>query len=345
MPIIALFATALSLQNCTVGATLVSSQQVTVTHEHRVHLPASMYSPGSNNTPMLEKKGDITLAVDMTDSGNNTNNDSNPEGIVTNITEGITHQNISETKTFSINGGYALTDKIGLTASISTGRNKEEYRPYIESWNLTKEIYTYEYWAGIPLGWDEWIGGTWYSTEQIQTINDYQKVSKSLTSSYRYFDSELAIGKYTNKNKVKTGLYGGLGFAQNQREGHLNRGFIPEAYGRHEASIFKMFVLPSAAFRSGWIEFGASMKGSFLHYNLKSSAFGDRQYAAESENLFFMEPAMFLRIGPRAFRVNLEQKWLSGFGKTPFPINKSFTSVGIVSMLNVKNLRQKNSGI
>jgi hypothetical protein len=337
IPITALSALALSLQSCTVGATLVDSQQVTITHEHRVHLPAAMYSPGSNNTPMFEKKGELSLAIDMTNSGENSNDDSNPEGDPMHIKDGITHQDISKTRTFSVNAGYALSDKIGLTASISTGKNKEEYRPYIESWNLTQEIYNYEYWAGIPLDWDTWIEGTWYDTEQIQTINDYQKVSKNLSRSYQYFDSELAIGKYSNKNKIKTGLYAGLGYAQNQADGHMDRSDITDAYGHHEASFFKMFVLPSAAFRKGWIEIGGALKGSYLHYNLKSTEVADRAYKSDSDNLFFVEPSMFLRIGPRAFRINLEQKWLACLGKSPFPSNNSFTSIGIVSTLNVKD--------
>ena len=343
IPTIALFATTLSLQSCAISATHVSTQQVTVTHEHRVNLPAAMYSPGSNNTPMLEKKGDLALSVDMTNSGHNSNNDSNPEGIPNKITEGTTNQNISKTQTFSVNTAYAITDKIAIMASISTGKNKESYRPYIESWNLTKDIYTFEYWAGIPLSWDEWIQGTWYSTEQIQTINDYQKVSKNLTRSYKYFDSELAVGKYTYKNKIKTGLYGGLGFAQNQFDGHLDRGSIPAVYGHHDASLFKIFILPSAAYRTGWFEFGAAMKGSFMRYHLKSARIGDKAYDNEVENLAFVEPSMFLRIGPRAFRLNFEQKFLACLGKSPFPTNNSLSSVGIVSTLNVKDLRRKKS--
>ena len=335
-PVSALFLAALFFQSCAINSTLINSQQVTVTHEHQVDLPAAMYSPGASNTPMFEKKGDISLSVNMTDSGKNTNDDSNPEGNPAKVTEGTTHQNISKAKTFTVNGGYALTDKIGLTGSFTTGKTKEEYRPYIESWNLTKETYSTEYWVGIPVWWDTWIGGTWYSTENVQAINDYQKVSKTLTRSYKYYDGELAIGKYTHKNKFKTGLYGGLGFAQNQYDGHLNRGASTNVYGHHEASFFKVFVLPSVAFRAGWLELGAAIKGSFLNYNLKSTVTADRKYAAASDNLFFVEPSLFIRFGPRAFRVNVEQKWLNALGKSPFSTNKAFTSIGVISTLNLK---------
>jgi hypothetical protein len=341
IPVSGCFALAFLLQSCAVSSTLVDSREITITHEHRVNLPAALYSPGTSNTPMFEQKGDLSLSVNMTKSGENTNDDSNPNGDPKNITEGITHQDISKAKTFTVNAGYALSDDIGLTANFTTGSRRDEYYAYIESWNLTQDIYNYEYWAGIPLTWEHWIGGTWYSTETIQAINDYQKVGKKLTRSYRYFDGEVAVGKYAHKNKIKTGLYGGLGFAQNQTEGHMDRGTMKDAYGRHNASFFKVFVLPSAAFRAGWFELGAALKGSYMHYKLRESSFGDRSYAADAENLFFVEPSLFFRFGPHAFRINVEQKWLSSLGKSPFPVNNAFTSVGVISMLNTKKATPK----
>ena len=336
IPTIALFSAATFLQSCGISSTLIESKQVTVTHEHRVNLPASMYTPGASNLPMFEKKGDVSLSIDMTNSGKNTNGDTNPSEDPYNVTAGNSNQNISKTKTYTVNAGYAITNNIGLTASFTTGKAKESYRPYIESWNMTQQVYSNTYWAGIPLTWDTWLNGSWQSTDQIQTINDYQKVSKNLARSYRYSDGEVAIGKYTCNNKVKTGLYGGLGIAQNTYQGHLNRGNSENVYGQHEASLFKVFVLPSVAFRKGWLELGAAIKGSYIRYNLKGTESNSQYYAAEVEDLLYVEPSLFLRFGPRAFRVNVEQKWLNSLGNSAFPTNSSFTSVGVISMLNTE---------
>ena len=336
LPISALFSVILLFQSCAINSTLIDTQQITVTHEHRVELPAAMYTPGTSNLPMFEKKGDVSLAVSMTNSGKNTNNDSNPEGDPTKVSGKTTHQTISKTRTYTVNAGYALTDEIGLTASFTTGKDREEYRPYIESWNLTQDVYSTEYWVGFPLTWDNWVQGSWQSNNQIQTINDYQKVSKNIVRSYKYYDGELAIGKYKKHNNLKTGMYGGLGFAKNEFKGHLTRNYHRDIYSQHDASFFKLFVLPSAAYSQGWIELGAAVKGSFLRYNLKSMENNDRQYSAEVKNIFFVEPTVFLRIGPKAFRVQVEQKWLKGLGKSPFSTNNSFTSVGVISMLSMR---------
>lgn len=327
------------LQSCAINSTLIDSKQVTVTHEHRVKLPAAMYTPGASNLPMFEKKGEASLSVSMTNSGKNTNNDSNPEGDPNKVRGGVTHQNISKTRTYSMSGGYALTDKIGLTASFTTGKDREEYHPYIESWNLTQDVYNTDYWFGIPITWDHWVQGSWQSTDQVQTINDYQKLRKTIVRSYQYYDGEVAVGKYQRKNNLKTGFYAGLGLAQNQYEGHLARYGNGDVYGRQEASFFKLFLLPSVAYSSGWMELGAACKGSFMRYNLKSIETSTRQYDAASNDLFFVEPSVFLRIGPKAFRVHVEHKWLNSLGKSPFPTNSSFTSIGVISIVNTKNNR------
>jgi hypothetical protein len=129
-------------------------------------------------------------------------------------------------------------------------------------------------------------------------------------------------------------LYGGLGFARNSAEGHLQRGNTEAAYARHDANFFKVFVLPSAAFRVGWIEAGLSLKSSLLLYRLQSTTSGNNQYAAESDNAFFIEPAMFLHFGPRAFKIKLEHKWLKNLGDTSLPYNPRFTSIGVMTTLN-----------
>ncbi len=333
------FAATLLLQSCAVNSTLIDSKQVTVTHEHRVNLPAAMYTPGAANLPMFEKKGDASLAVSMTDSGKNTNNDSNPEGDPNKVKGGTTFQTISKTQTYSVNAGYALRDDLGLIANFTVGKDRAEYHPYIESWNLTQDVYSTEYWFGIPITWNHWIQGSWHAINKVETINDYQKLRKTIVHSYQYYDGEVAIGKYRRKNNLKTGFYGGMGLAQNQFEGHLTRTGNAEAYGKHEASFFKLFLLPSAAYSSGWVELGVAAKGSFLRYNLKSAEAFSRQYDALSQNLYFVEPSVFLRIGPKACRIHVEHKWLSSLGKSPFPTNGSFTSVGVISMLNVKKSR------
>ncbi len=336
LPVSLLFSAILLFQSCAYNSTLIDSKQVTVTHEHRVDLPAAMYTPGASNIPMFEKKGDVSLAVSGTNSGKNTNNDSNPEGDPTKVSGETTHQNISKTRTYSVNAGYALTNSIGLTASFTTGNDQEEYRPYIESWNLTQDVYSTTYWLGFPVSWDEWVGGSWSATHQVQIINDYQKVSKNIIRSYKYYDGELAIGKYKKHNNLKTGMYGGLGYAQNQYKGHLERNHYSDVYSQHDASFFKLFVLPSAAYSHGWVELGAAFKASFLRYNLKSMENNDRQYSAEAKNMFFVEPSVFLRFGPKAFRIHVERKWMNSLGKSSFPTNKSYTSVGFISMLNTK---------
>ena len=324
---------ALSLQNCAVDSKLIKTEHKTVIHEHRVHLPAAMYTAGSSNVPLFDKQGDLLLAVDFANSGDNTNDDKNRGGNSTNVIDGITHQSASSTKTFSLKGGYALTDRIGIIGSVTTGGHEATYKPYIESWNIQKSTYDNEYWLWLPLPWDVWNGYSWSQVDEITTINGYEKMSKELTRRYRYFDAELGVGKFSKKKKWKTEIYGGLGLAKNTFDGHLDRG--TEVYGRHEATFYKAFVQPAAAFSSNWFEAGAAFKGSFMHYQLDATEINERRFESENTNLLFVEPSLFMRFGPRAFRVTLEQKWLACLGDSPFPLNKSYLSLGLVSMLNV----------
>lgn len=326
-PAVTLLFAAITLQSCITGASLVKSTNYSVTHEHRVDLPASMYSPGVSQTPMFDKKGEIAISAHMTNSGENENNDPNPTADPAKIKDGLTRQNISKVRTFSFGGGYALTDKIGLLLNFNVGKGADEHNPYIESWNLTEDLYTYEYWAGIPLGWNEWIGGTWYASDEITTLNDYQRIGKTLQRSYQYFDVEAAVGKYMSRDWLRTGFYGGLGIARNQYQGHLTRDNIRETYGQHDATFLKVFILPSVAVHKDWFELGASMKSSYLGYNLHAT----EVYGAAKESLIFVEPALFLRVGPRYLQLSVEQKWLGSLGDAPFKTNKAFTSVGVLS--------------
>ncbi|MBL7826717.1 MAG: hypothetical protein JNJ57_08810 [Saprospiraceae bacterium] len=321
----------ISLQSCVVGADLVKSTNYTVTHEHRVNLPANVYSPAASQLPMFDKKGEKSIAFSMTNSGENDDNDPNPNADPNNIKEGITTQDITQVRTFSLGGGYALTDQLAVIGNVQAGKGSGSYKPYIESWNLTEDLYSYEYWAGIPLGWDEYIGGTWYSNEKFTTLNEYQRIGKTLNHSYRYFEAEAGVGRYHSQDWVRAGFYGGLGYANNQFQGHLKRNGANQVYGEHKASLFKMYVLPAVSAHKGWIECGASMKTNFMLYKLNAGTYADQQFGAEKHPVVMLEPAMFLRIGPRYFQVQLESKYLGSVGKAPFPTNKIFTSVGVLS--------------
>lgn len=323
------------LQGCAVDSKLVNSQQQTVTHEHRVHLPAALYTAGSSNPPLFEKKGELMLAVDYTHSGENTNYDKNKGGNQANVVDGITHQTSSSTQTYSAKGAYALTDGIGIMGNVTLGSKNEMYTPYIESWNIQKETYQNEYWAWLPVPWDAWNGVSWTQIDEFQTVNNYDKISKNIARSYRYVDTELGVGKFSHKNKWKTEIYGGLGFAQNKYTGHLDRNNRLEVYASHEASLYKVFAQPAGAYSSGWFEAGAALKASYVNYNLKSgSGSGNENLGKETGSQFFAEPSVFMRIGPRACRLSIEHKWLATIGKSRFPVNSSFLSFGIVSILN-----------
>ena len=326
-----LFLYCLGLQSCAVGAELVSSTNYSITHEHRVDLPATLYAPGGEQMPMFERRGEKMLAISRTKSGKNEDNDPNPDADPSQLREGLTRQKIAQERTFSIAGGYALTDRLGLTARLQAGQSSATYRPYIESWNLTENVYNYEYWAGIPLGWDQWQGGTWYSTDKVLITNDYQRIGKTIHRSYRYVDGEAALGRYVSKNEIRAGLYGGLGFADSRFQGHLEREYEPEVYGQHHASLFKVFALPAASFHRGWLEIGASLRTTFLHYNLNGADLNGRRYAAEQKNLVVTEPAFFLRLGPRYCQLYAEQKFLVPLSEMPFPTNRTFGSVGVMS--------------
>ena len=330
-----LLLTALFLQGCNANSKLLDSHQQVVTHEHRVHLPAAMYAPGSSNTPFFEKQGELQLAVDYTQSGKNTNDDSNNGGSQSHVVDGISHQTSTRAQTYTARGGYALTDRIGIIGNLTLGSKHEDYTPYIESWNIQQSTYSSEYWAWLPVPWDVWNGVSWNQTDHIETINDYDKITKNIHRSYRYLDAELGAGRFSRHDNWKTEVYGGLGFAQNKYEGHLDRKEARAAYGRHSSNFYKIFAQPAIAYSSGWFEAGAALKGSFVHYDLKeTAAAGGQNLPGEHGNQFFIEPSLLLRIGPRACRLSIEQKWLTILGKSRFPVNSSFLSVGIISILN-----------
>ncbi|NUO00681.1 MAG: hypothetical protein HUU01_08695 [Saprospiraceae bacterium] len=331
---------AIGLQNC-VSPRLVSTEQISVTHEHRVHLPPKMYSPGSSNAMLFEKQGDLTIGVEMTKSGENKNEDPNARVSGINIVDGVTNEYIHKVKTFSLNGGYALTDNVGLTGKLTATSKEATYHPYIESWNIDRNTYNDNYWIWFPTPWNGWedhIG--WSEIRESEVVTGYEKISKDAKHSYRYFDAEFGIGKFVRQGRLKTEYYGGLGLTSNKTAGHLQRkGGNSPVYGNQHANLARVFVQPAIAYSDIWFEMGAALKGSFLHYSLKETTIADQNFSSEKHLNVMLEPSVFMRVGPPQFRINLEYKWLKSIGELPFPTNTVFFSVGALSTINTRKKR------
>jgi len=327
----------LSLQSC-VSPGLLSTEQISVTHEHRVHLPPKMYSPGSSNAMLFEKQGDLAIGIEMTNSGENKNEDPNARIPGSNIIDGVTNESVNMMKTFSVNAGYALTDQIGLIGKVTTGNEEATYHPYIESWNIDRNTYNDNYWIWLPTPWNGWedhIG--WTQLRQTDVVKDYQKISKEVQRSYRYFDAEFGVSKFARQGRLKTEYYGGLGLTGNTTQGHLLRtGSSAPVYGEHQANLFRVFVQPAIAYSDVWFELGGALKASFMHYSLRATTIADHPLASEKHITMMLEPAVFMRVGPPQFRLNLECKWLKSVGESPFPINTGFFSAGVLSTINIR---------
>ncbi len=319
----------LLLSSCTVTETVLYNYQDY--YRKNIETPAQLTAIEPVTAPLLHQKGDISISGSMTVSGKDVEDPrktySEPEG----------KAKLESLQYFTGSVAYGLNDKWTLHGQFTGGNDRHT----IDINAMQAVIYDVDlYWSWIFLIPPDYVAPIEFTTGIDKPVGLIQSVERA----YQYRQGFLGA-----TYKLHTGNHGGIysvsggagmGNAQltgtthadNQKAYSNNYHAVPATYGSHQNRYWSAYLQPNVGVSlKKWIETGASLRVAFFQNNLNSHIEGIGLKYKETVHTTLFQPAVFLRVGPPAFKITAEYLGVLPIAnKTNQHFNGSYFNIGMM---------------